>query len=59
MPLITVGTENGNPIEPHYEDHGEGQPIVLIHRYPLNGRSWERQERALLAAPRDQFERFQ
>jgi hypothetical protein len=34
----------------HYEDHGEGQPIVLIHGYPLNGRSWERKERALLAA---------
>jgi non-heme chloroperoxidase len=50
MPRITVGTENGNPIELHYEDHGDGQPIVLIHGYPLNGRSWERQERALLAA---------
>jgi non-heme chloroperoxidase len=50
MPRIPVGTENGNPIELHYEDHGDGQPIVLIHGYPLNGRSWERQERALLAA---------
>jgi non-heme chloroperoxidase len=50
MPRVTVGTENGNPIELHYEDHGEGDPIVLIHGYPLNGRSWERQERVLLAA---------
>src|SRR3954468_9750810 len=50
MARLTVGTENGNPIELHYEDHGEGQPVVLIHGYPLNGRSWERQERALLAA---------
>jgi non-heme chloroperoxidase len=50
MPRVTVGTENGSPIELYYEDHGEGQPIVLIHGYPLNGRSWERQERALLAA---------
>jgi len=24
--------------------------VVLIHGYPLNGRSWERQERALLQA---------
>jgi len=23
MPRITVGTENGAPIEIHYEDHGE------------------------------------
>jgi non-heme chloroperoxidase len=48
MPMLTVGAENGAPIDIHYEDHGEGQPIVLIHGYPLNGNSWERQERVLL-----------
>jgi non-heme chloroperoxidase len=50
MPRITVGTENSAPIEIHYEDHGSGQPVVLIHGYPLNGASWEKQERVLLAA---------
>lgn len=50
MPRIKVGTENDSPIEIHYEDHGAGQPVVLIHGYPLNGNSWERQERALLDA---------
>src|SRR3989442_15679878 len=50
MPRIAVGTENSAPIEIHYEDHGSGQPIVLIHGYPLNGASWERQERELLVA---------
>ncbi len=49
MPSVTVGTENGGPIEIHYEDHGSGHPIVLIHGYPLDGNSWERQERDLLA----------
>jgi non-heme chloroperoxidase len=49
MPRLQVGTENGAPIEIHYEDHGSGKPIVLVHRYPLNGNSWERQERELLA----------
>ena len=49
MPSLTVGTENDAPVEIHYEDHGSGQPIVLIHGYPLNGNSWERQERELLA----------
>jgi non-heme chloroperoxidase len=49
MPRIAVGTENGAPIEIHYEDHGSGQPVVLIHGYPLDGNSWERQERELLA----------
>ncbi len=48
MPRLTVGTENGAPIEIHYEDHGAGDPVVLIHGYPLNGNSWERQERELL-----------
>jgi len=50
MPYVTVGAENFAPIKIHYEDHGGGQPIVLIHGYPLNGNSWERQERELLAA---------
>jgi non-heme chloroperoxidase len=49
MPRIAVGSENDSPIEIHYEDHGSGQPVVLIHGYPLNGNSWERQERELLA----------
>jgi non-heme chloroperoxidase len=50
MPLIKVGTENTADIELHYRDHGSGRPIVLIHGYPLDGNSWERQERVLLAA---------
>jgi non-heme chloroperoxidase len=50
MPRLTVATENGAPIEIHYEDHGAGKPVVLIHGYPLNGNSWERQERELLAS---------
>jgi non-heme chloroperoxidase len=50
MPRCKVGTQNGSPIEIHYEDHGSGQPVVLIHGYPLDGNSWERQERELLAA---------
>jgi pimeloyl-ACP methyl ester carboxylesterase len=50
MPRISVATENDNPIELYYEDHGSGRPIVLIHGYPLNSDSWERQERALLGA---------
>jgi non-heme chloroperoxidase len=50
MPRITVGIENSAPIEIHYEDHGSGQPVVLIHGYPLNGASWEKQQRVLLQA---------
>ncbi len=50
MPKLTVGTENGAPIELYYSDHGSGKPIVLIHGWPLSGRSWENQVPALVAA---------
>ena len=48
MPFVKVGSENQADIELHYNDHGAGKPIVLIHGYPLDGNSWERQERELL-----------
>jgi non-heme chloroperoxidase len=50
MPYFKVGTENGADIALYYEDHGNGRPVVLIHGYPLDGHSWERQHRVLLAA---------
>ena len=50
MPFVTVGQENSAPVELYYEDHGSGSPVVLIHGFPLSGRAWERQERALIAA---------
>ena len=50
MGHVTVGRENTTDIELYYEDQGAGQPVVLIHGYPLNGHSWELQTRALLAA---------
>ena len=50
MSLVRVGSQNGSDIDIYFEDHGSGQPVVLIHGYPLNGQSWERQERVLLEA---------
>lgn len=50
MPYITVGRENTAEIKLHYTDRGTGQPVVLIHGYPLSGASWEKQEQALLDA---------
>ena len=49
MPTVTVGQENSSDIEIHYEDHGAGQPVVLIHGYPLSGRAWDKQVPVLLA----------
>jgi non-heme chloroperoxidase len=46
--FLKVGTENSTPIQLYYEDHGYGQPVVLIHGYPLQGTAWEKQTRVLL-----------
>ena len=50
MPAVPVGRENSADIEIYYEDHGAGQPVVLIHGYPLSGRAWDRQVPVLLEA---------
>src|SRR4030088_1947679 len=50
MASLTVGTENSTPIDLYYEDHGSGRPVVLIHGWPLSGRSWESQVPALINA---------
>jgi uncharacterized protein len=48
MPFITVGEDNSTDIDIHYEDHGSGQPIVLIHGYPLAAHCWDKQVPPLL-----------
>jgi len=50
MPYLNLGKENSGEIDLYYEDHGLGQPVVLIHGYPLSGASWEKQVPALLEA---------
>ncbi|TDN91434.1 alpha/beta hydrolase [Microbacterium sp. BK668] len=50
MAYITVGTENSVDIKLFYTDQGSGQPVVLIHGFPLNGESWGKQAAALREA---------
>jgi non-heme chloroperoxidase len=50
MPYVTVGKENSGDIQLYYEDHGSGDPVVLIHGYPLSSASWEKQVPVLLEA---------
>src|SRR6201998_3175236 len=50
MSYIDVGKENSTSIHLYYEDHGSGQPVVLIHGYPLSSSSWEKQIPVLLDA---------
>jgi non-heme chloroperoxidase len=50
MSYVEVGKENSTKIHLYYEDHGSGQPVVLIHGYPLSSASWEKQIPQLLHA---------
>jgi non-heme chloroperoxidase len=50
MGFVNVGRKNSTAIDVYYEDHGSGQPVVLIHGWPLNGDAWEKQTAVLLAA---------
>ena len=50
MPKVSVGNQDSHPVELHYEDYGSGKPVVLIHGWPLSGRSWEAQVPALVSA---------
>lgn len=44
MNLIKAGQDShGKDIELHYCDYGQGDPIVLIHGWPLSHASWEYQ----------------
>ncbi len=49
MHYIEVGKENEATIDLHYQDHGTGKPIILLHGWPLSERSWEAQIPVLLA----------
>ncbi len=48
MSSIAVAQENSGFIDLYYEGHGSGRPVVLIHGWPLNSASWEKQVAALL-----------
>jgi len=50
MGTIAVGEENSAPVELYYEDQGSGRPVVLLHGWPFDGRSWEPQLHPLLEA---------
>lgn len=50
MPYVKVGTEKEHDILVSYADCGEGEPVVLIHGWPLSHRMWEKQIIALTQA---------
>ena len=50
MAKLDLSEENGTPVELYFEDHGTGDPVVLIHGWPLSSRMWEAQVPALIDA---------
>lgn len=52
MSSLVIGREGGAPVALHYDDHGAGVPVVLVHGWPLSATSWERQTAALVASGR-------
>ena len=49
MPYIK-NNKQGKEVNIFYQDHGEGQPVVLIHGWPLSHSSWETQMPAIVDA---------
>ncbi len=50
MPSIQIpSTDSITPVELHYEDWGQGEPVVLIHGWPLDHQMWESQSVFLAA----------
>jgi len=50
MPYLTTQSNSKQSVDLYYEVHGSGAPVLLVHTWPLNGDSWEKQRNALLAA---------
>ena len=50
MPYVRAARKTPAGSRSTTRDHGRGRPVVLIHGYPLNGHSWEKQLPALLDA---------
>lgn len=48
--IKTNSKENTNGISLYYQDYGAGQPIILIHGWPLSHRMWDLQIEALVDA---------
>lgn len=48
MPFINIGEENGKEVMLHFEDHGSGEPVLMIHGYPFSGNAWEKQTMKLV-----------
>ncbi|GAB3647271.1 bromoperoxidase [Echinicola sediminis] len=49
MPFLT-NKQGEEPVDLYYKDYGTGQPVILIHGWPLSHQAWEGQIRTLVEA---------
>lgn len=49
MPYM-INKGGSEPVDIHYNDYGKGQPVILIHGWPLSHRAWEGQISAVIEA---------
>lgn len=51
MPFIeTEDIQRGENVYLNYQDYGQGQPVILIHGWPLSHKMWENQVQAIVDA---------
>ncbi|GAB2490451.1 bromoperoxidase [Comamonas humi] len=50
MPYLAIPSPDTSSVQLHYQDFGNGHPVVLIHGWPLSGRTWEPQVSHLVDA---------
>lgn len=50
MPFLNLTHPSAQGGQLHYQDVGRGKPVVLIHGWPLSGKSWEAQVAPLVEA---------
>lgn len=49
MPFLTHSTKLRD-VDIYFQDYGHGQPVILIHGWPLSHRAWEQQVWAIVEA---------
>ena len=48
--IETEDIQKGENVYINYQDYGEGQPVILIHGWPLSHKMWEHQIQAIVNA---------
>ena len=50
MPFVEIGLDDDDSVDLYLEDYGSGQPVILIHGWPLSHKMWEPQIETIVEA---------